>query len=545
MAKHLSSFNGRQMLKNARSKLGGLPSKRLKGLIKKFSIRSHKYRHDEGGSSTDPADNDDQSSLGIPPTPAPTPADLLIPSNSNENVSRLVRKAGRVSSTGYQPKQGGAGLLSLPQELFDHITSYLGYAHIGVLALVNKELMARFLRSCERLDPLDTEEQSPYKLLGRFIKRAPIPRAKVRGTLLSLVDYDMEDIVYCYKCKKLHDPFLAFRDRAYAPHKAARCSDWSMDHHMPSRATRKLLRTITKRRLHGAEYRYLMQQVNNTATFYQKGILVQISLRMRYRNDDMILRRQQIISSTIKSSLAMWLFSQQVLDPQPASSSFLTLPKVYPACYHKSWGTVYSSLIHQLINPHCTQDHGDEEIPQHSPECFGSFKGDNNFDASKQEGHMIHERLKWQSSPTPRNPMDVPAPLGDVLSCSNCTTDFSLDVVALPEPFGWGFVLTTWIDLGRLDFCSKWDSHRDGRPLRHYLRKHVHGDICTRFEDLSTRLDHQPRISEINLDRMHPVEWAERAARGQGLYSGWSSAHSCNPATGWIEDPDPLEEADY
>ncbi|KAI2618989.1 hypothetical protein GGS26DRAFT_584802 [Hypomontagnella submonticulosa] len=536
----MSPFNGKQIFNNARSKLKH--SQRLKGIVRALSIRRLKQYRGTGADSGDALDNDDQSSIGNPVSLA-GPSTTMINSSTDTTASASEAKLKDVVtlSPGGSTKDKAMGLLDLPQELFDSITSYLGHAHIAVLALVNKELMARFMNSCAKLEIIEPSEPQ-YRVLNAFIKKADSSKTKVRGTFLSLVDYDLEDVVYCYKCKKLHDPFVSFRDRAYAPHKATRCTDWSMEHHMPSRATRKMLRSITKRRIHGAEYRHLLQQVNNTTTTYQKGIMVQVSLRMRYRDDDLILRRQQVVSSIDKSALALWLFGQQLQHPAPSGTAALQLPKVYLMCNHQSWGAVFSPLIQQLVDTLCKEsDTDDDDASQHTPVCFDSEA----IDVSKQEGHMIHERLKWLSSEDKPNPMDMPALLGDVLGCNKCTTDFSLDVAPLPEPFGWGFVLTTWLDLGRLDFCTKWDSHRDARPGREYKRQHGHGDICEKFEGLASRRDHRPRIAALDLERMRNYGWGERAAAGRDRYVAWTSAHSCNPATGWIEDPDPLEEEDY
>ncbi|KAI1138090.1 hypothetical protein F5Y05DRAFT_385165 [Hypoxylon sp. FL0543] len=537
----MSPFNGKQILNNARSKFR--QSHRLKSLIKKLSIKRLKNQDSDEGDSAYVIDHDDQSSIAHSASPADLGA-LITSNSSNSNASHLSNDSGarpedfHTPSLGGQSEQEASRLLLLPQELFDHITSYLGPAQIAVLALVNKELMSRFMNSCTALQIVEPYEPVSYRVLNKFVRKADSSKTKIRGTLLSLLDYDILDVVYCYKCKKLHDPFVSFKDRAYAPHKATRCSDWTMDHHMPSRATRKMLRTITKRRIRGVEYRHLMQQVNNTQTTYQKGILVQVSLRMRYRDDDLLLRRQQVVSSIDKSALALWLFGEMLTPVPVTSAAFLSLPKTYPMCNHLSWGLVYSMLIRQLIDPHCRSNHAPDE--KHTATCFSSDP----LDVSKQDGHMIHERLKWVSSDEKRNPTDVPAPLGDVLGCAKCTTDFSMDVVRLPEPFGWGFALTAWLDLGRLDFCSKWDSHRDARPCREVERQRAHGDICERFEGLASRLDHRPRVGALDAARMDNYGWGARARLGRDRHVNWSSGHSCNPATGWIEDPDPLEEAD-
>ncbi|KAL7620817.1 hypothetical protein AAE478_009815 [Parahypoxylon ruwenzoriense] len=490
--------------------------------------------HSGDEDSNDVVDIDDQSSIENPVSP--TEADTSI--SSDVTVPEVEAKSAVSLLPGSRPERNVSGLLLLPQELFDAITSHLGHAQIVVLALVNKELMARFMRSATALELSPPDEPPSFKALNAFIQKADSSKTKIRGTLLSALDYDLEDLVYCYKCKKLHDPFVTFKDRAYAPHKATRCTDWSAEHHMPSRATRKLLRSITKRRNHDVEYRHLLQQVNNTATMYHRRIMVQVSLRVRYRNDDLLLKRQQIISSIDKTALAIWLFGQQLQDPPPPS---LSLPKAYKMCNHLSWGSVYSPILEHWTKLLCKEDHSGEENPLHTPACFGT----DTHDVSKQPEHMIAERLRWLSSGAEWNPMDLPTQLGDVLGCDKCTTDFSLDVISLPEPFGWGFVLTSWLDLGTCDFCPKWDSHRDARPSRNYTRKQAHGDICERFEDLPSRLNHRPRISELDLERMNNYGWAMRATEGKDRNISWSSGHSCNPATGLIEDPDPLDDADY
>ncbi|XXH06138.1 Peptide methionine sulfoxide reductase [Hypoxylon texense] len=546
----MSPFNGKEMFSHARSKLkqyGG-----LKRIIKKMSIRRlKKQKHDGGGSggSGEGSSNtmavvvDDQSSIDPPCPPCPSPSLGVNPSSSSsDDTDSEVSDANHalILSTGRQSAQGNSPLLLLPQELFDMITSYLDHAHVALLALVNKELMARFMRSCVKLGLGAPEDPTSYKMLNTFIKSAASPgmtKTKARGTLLSLIEYDLEDVVYCYKCKKIHSPFVSFMDRAYAPRKATRCIDWTMEHHMPSRATRKMLRTITKRRIHGSEYRYLLRQVNNTSTAYLKGIMAQITLRVRYRDDELLLRRQQVVSSIDKTALALWIFGQQLVDANTVVPSNMTVPRVYAMCNHRTWFSTYMPLIKQLLQPLCTASHPDHE--GHSAACFSSEE----LDVSKQEGHMICERLKWLSSGAKQNPMDTPALLGDVLGCDKCTTDYSLDVISLPEPFRWGFVLTSWLDLGALDFSAKWDSHRDARPSREYKRS-VYGDICKRFEDVESPRDFRPRIREIDLERMQNYGWGQRVADGKDRYIMWVQSHTCNPRTGWIEDPDPLEEAD-
>lgn len=538
----------------------------MKIILKKGKIHVIDDHVDDIGSFKDTTSNNDQSSINNLTLPDQSSIyNLTYPdrtatvklscssSSSDADASGPNDKHALVTRTPeYQPSQKSLPLLRLPQELFDMITGYLDDAHIVVLALVNKELLARFMHWTTITGLRDPDDPPSYRYLDRFLKLQSSPgmsKSRARGVVLSLIDYDMDDVVYCYKCKKIHSPFVSFMDRAYAPHKATRCMDWTMDHHMPSRATRKMLRVVTKRRIHGVEYRPLMQQVNNTSTTYLKGVMAQVSLRMRYRDDELLLRRQQVVSSIDKNSLALWLFSQQLYPSTGTNSSTVpnqsltTLPQVYPMCNHRAWYSEYMSLLYQLVLPLC-KSHGNHDTHTlHTAACFSN----EHYDVSKQEGHFIYERLKWLSSGAKANPMDTPTLLGDVLGCSRCTTDFSLDVISLPEPFGWGFILTTWLDLGTLDFSAKWDSHRDAKPGRE-CKRHIsetYGDICRRFEDLESSRDYRPRISELDLERMQNYGWGQRAVQGKDKYITWTQSHSCNPMTGMIEDPDPLEEADY
>ncbi|KAI1496992.1 hypothetical protein F5X99DRAFT_44891 [Biscogniauxia marginata] len=489
-------------------------------------------------------DNDDQSSIGHAEGSASPNASNNAVSNPTTAVANLAPDAKQPAASPPAPAQErkATKLLQLPQELFDEITKYLLPANILVLALVNKELMTRFVHVAPKPAPGDDNALSPWKALSRYMRRVDSSKTKVRGSFLSLVDYDLLDLVYCYKCKKMHDPFISFRDRAYAPNKSSRCADWPPDHHMPPRATRKLLRTITKYRAHGAEYRHLLQQVNNTVTTYQNGILSQTSLRLRFRDDSQMLRRQQVVSFIDKTAQALWLFRQQLLDPAPTGNQSITLPKVYRICNHITWDSMYGPLFERLTAPLCKHEHGVViENPEHGPSCFSREP----LDMSKQEGHTIAERLKKRSLIAKSKPTDVPTLLGDIIGCDKCTTDFNLDVIALPPPFHWGFVMTTWLDLGKIDFSNKWDSHRDLRPGREFKRKNAHGDICEKFEDLQSNRDFRPRINKLNQARMGGYGWGKRAANGKDKYMNWSSGHSCDPATGWLQDPDPLEKEDY
>ncbi|RYP18660.1 hypothetical protein DL765_003795 [Monosporascus sp. GIB2] len=523
--------------------------------------------------SEDLLDNDDQSSIGNPESP-----DV----KSTEEAEKAVGDASSSSSSSSQSPvsssshsgQNLSRLMLLPQELFDEITSYLNPAHIVLLALVNKELMGRFLRQHPPLPPPPPDQQqpgqpptppgpavpsSPWRALGDYIRTSDTAKGRIRGTLLSTLDLDLPDLVYCYKCRKMHDPFVTFMDPAYAPHKSRRCVDYSADHHMPPRATRKLIRTITKQRMRGdADYRHLLQQVNNTTTCYRGGRLGQTSLRMRYRGDSVLLRRQQVVASVNKTPFSLWLFNAQ-LDAAANRAAAQALPKVHRICNHLTWMDRYAVLLDRLLRPLCRKEQANEAHPVHTHACFSR---DDPFDpAQPGSGHAIAERLRQlalasQTTTTTAPPdavtvTDVPPPLGAVQCCDRCTTDFALDVAPLPAPFHWGFVLTTWLDLGRIDFCAKWDSHRDVRPGRDFRRPAGNAvpDICERFEDLTSWRAGPPRpaaaVHPLDLDRMRNYGWAERAAAGRDRYVAWASAHCVDPMTGRILDPDPLEDADY
>lgn len=455
-------------------------------------------------------------------------------------------------------------LFALPQELFDEIVKYLGPAHIVCLALADKELFRRFLR-VHGPPPLDGQEagsetqpspelaltSASWKILGQYVRNADAlgNKAKVRNTLLSLIDSDILNLVYCYKCKKLHDPFITFIDRAYVPKKAAKCVDYAFDHHMPPRATRKLLRTITKTRKQGVPYQHLMQQVNNTSTVYKNGIVVQLSLRMRYRGDSLLLRRQQVVSSMDKTALALYLFTQQLKFPAPGGLATTTSPIVHKICNHFTWNTQYATTLNELIDGHCQADKSSSQ-PQpdehrHSPNCFTKEL----YDAAKDEGSRVFRRFEQVKNGTrpETKPNSSDYFLGEIHGCDRCTTDFSMDVISLPEPFHWGFILTTWLDLGTVDFCPKWDSHREVRPGRVFARQPSEfGDICRSFESIDSiaQTHYTATIRDLDLERMDNYGWGRQAAQGKNKYISWSTGHCPDPSTGMIADPDPLEPDD-
>ncbi|KAK8065423.1 hypothetical protein PG997_012170 [Apiospora hydei] len=471
-----------------------------------------------------------------------------------------------------KPQPTRSKLLDLPQELLDSITNYLSPANIVVLALVNKELLGRFIQSAAAPPPGESPQTSDpdassssglsgqptnvltplaSKALGDYVKKVDTPKHRVRSALLSLLDNDLLDLVYCYKCKRLHGPFIPFKDRVFAPKKAVRCVDHPPDHHIPSRANRKLLRIITKRRKQGVEYSHLMAQVNNTATVYKNGILVQTSLRMRYRGDNLLLRRQRVVSSVDKTPLSLWRFFQQLSD-LPISSA-TSDPKVLTICPHQTWRSRYGKLFGQLLTHVCKKAHrGDVSGVPAAGACSADCFSHEPYDVSTNTGNAVFDRLsQLDDTGRPRPDLLTSAPntsldtFGTGGGCAACTTDFHLDVVKLPEPFKWGFVLTTWLDLGPVDFCPKWDSHRDLRPPRPYVRVNDElGAACRQFENVAGLDDYVPVINELNLDRMKNYGWAERAAQGRDRYIAWNSGHCANPITGWFADPDPLDEDD-
>ncbi|KAK8100208.1 hypothetical protein PG999_010582 [Apiospora kogelbergensis] len=431
-----------------------------------------------------------------------------------------------------KPQPTRSKLLDLPQELLDSITSYLSPANIVVLALVNKELLGRFIQSAAQAPTEESPQTSDpeassssgssdqptniltplaSKVLGDYVKRVDSPKHRVRSALLSLLDNDLLDLVYCYKCKRLHGPFVPFKDKVFAPKKA----------------------------------------VNNTTTVYKNGIMVQTSLRMRYRGDNLLLRRQRIVSSIDKTPLSIWSFIQQLSDPPFSTAT--SDPKVLTICPHQTWRSRYGKLLGQLLSHACKKSHtGDlSSLPPSAAKCTADCFSHDPYDVAMKPGNTVFDRLSQlnagQATPQlltgiPNNALDT---FGSGGGCAACTTDFHLDVVKLPEPFKWGFALTTWLDLGHVDFCPKWDSHRDLRPPRPYVR--VSDDLgaaCRQFEGVAEPDHYVPVINELNLERMKNYGWAERAAQGRDRYISWNSGHCASPVTGWLSDPDPLDEGD-
>ncbi|KAJ1330826.1 hypothetical protein MN608_04282 [Microdochium nivale] len=441
-----------------------------------------------------------------------------------------------------------ARLLSLPQELFDEITKYLSPAGIVVLAMANKELLAMFTGAVAAARPqlMPPPTKHPYGVLGNYINDADHARSRYRGILLSILDMDLPALVYCYKCRRMHDPFVAFADRLYTPSKSAKCADYDEDSHIPPRATRKMLRAITKHRLRGGDdYRPLLQQVNNTSTTFRGGHVVQVSLVMRYRDDNMLLRRQQIVASIDKSPQALFLFRTQLLHAsRPENAGVLKgIPRLRRPCNHLSWLDMYQKATDELLDPLCVSKDDLSDTAQHrdhTPPCFSR----DHRDLALEPGNMISDGLS-----RPRQPRTDA--LGTVTGCDRCTTDVHLDIIALPEPYRWGFALTTWIDVGKIDLSKKWDSHRpDTGPHRDYPRdSEPKGSICGLFEDLGHGAQFEPSLSDLNRARLTNFGYVSAAApadSGSGpRLSSWTVEHAVDPTTGRLIDPDPLTERDY
>lgn len=287
---------------------------------------------------------------------------------------------------------------------------------------------------------------------------------------------------------------------------------------------------------------------------------------MRYRNDDILLRRQQIVASVDKTAQHYFRFRLQLIDASRSSSSGASmmlgsLPRVRGPCNHVSWMYEYHDVIDRmLLDPVCevkketrSQNHRD-----HTANCFSSEP----CDLARRPGNVVSDALAAArsppSSPSPPPPAARPNDFDVVHGCDRCTTDFHFTIVPLPEPYVWGFVLTTWLDVGKIDLSRKWDSHRPGGGISSdYPRgdddgaaDEYKGSICARFEGLERGQKYVPSISELDLERLtdHGMMMGARGwLRGgmPGRLRSWSSEHTVDPATGRIVDPDPLTDDDY
>ncbi|KAI0169975.1 hypothetical protein GGR52DRAFT_489954 [Hypoxylon sp. FL1284] len=383
------------------------PSKNVR---KHLTRRKQRRRSVKKASSTRP---------GLPN--ADTPENASAPEATGSNAL--------VSTTG----QREPALLQLPQEVFDMITDHLEQPYIVLLALLNKELRSRFLFVYERrFAPTLRYRISTMSAFMRFTSSPVMDRLRARGTLLSLVEYDMDDGIYCHACRKIHSAFKQFME-------SCELLPCNSGYAHVSRLTRGTLRLVTKRRMRGGDYRGILQQINVGFTRSIRGIVCQSSQRVRFRNDRLWVRQQHVVSSMDKSESTLYRLGTTLVDLSTVTlqGGVEAKPRAYMACCHAIWQEIYVSLMMQFLG--CFPGVSGTIHNVHAPTCFSSA----HRDLSQEEGHMICERLRWLSSGAKAKPMDTPAPLGDVIGCDQCMTDYSLDIVSLPEPYGWGFVLTS------------------------------------------------------------------------------------------------------
>ncbi|KXJ96265.1 hypothetical protein Micbo1qcDRAFT_158483 [Microdochium bolleyi] len=269
---------------------------------------------------------------------------------------------------------------------------------------------------------------------------------------------------------------------------------------------------------------------------------------MRYRDDNMLLRRQQTVASVDKSAHALFLFRTQLLHASRPENSVLLkgIPRLRRPCNHMSWLQVdtWREAVDGLLESLCPNNH-DTEHKEHSPSCFSHDRRD----LALEPGNMIFGGGIAAAAAAAGRPSTRVLGGGDddVRGCDRCTTDAHLAVIPLPEPYRWGFALTTWLDVGKIDLSKKWDSHRPDTGQNRDYPRHAEpkGSIARAFECLGPGERFEPKLSELNQARLTNFG-SVSAAPGRGSRSGsWTVEHGVDPATGRLLDPDPLTELDY
>ena len=356
-------------------------------------------------------------------------------------------------------------------------------------------------------------------------------------------------------------------------------------HDLPWRASRRALRCVAKRAVRGdGSHAPLLRQVNGTRTSCRGGALAQVSVRARCHRDGegsgtrVLLRRRQVVASVDKTPLALWLFGARLEgaadgraggggsggggsyhhtsggSSSSSGSAGAGLPRIHWICAHLAWIDRYAVFVDRLLRPLCARVRAGLDHPVHGRACFDGRKP---FDPAAQEGHAVAERLRQLRNATPAKAVladGSAAPLGAVRSCDRCATDFCLDVAPLPAPFGWGFVLTTWMDPGvamagpappSSDASCRINDDDEPRPDDDRPDDGCRPDVYERFEGLRGPGPATSDIPPRDLERIRNYGWAERAAAGgPERYVAWESAQAVDPLTGRILDPDPLDGGD-
>lgn len=311
---------------------------------------------------------------------------------------RLTKSDPRFGIAEIHHQSGSKTLNNLPIEIIQYITSFLPTSSAAALALCSKAILKKLGSAYfEELDKGKWQiERWNYEVPSLTDQQAE------RQTFLLLLDKDVNRIIFCYFCQKLHDPDKTIPDnwiRGERPCSAADRTTLIYGYYGFNYS--RIYMAMKYHRL-GLDNKVILSQLSRTVTKYYDGTSHQQSLSSR------------IISNTFYLRTQHWLLLPPNLPPElPKSYYFWNL------CWHMRTFHNSRSYLEEFLQ--CRLSH--YEDGRLCPTCSG---------------------LK---------------------QCKECLTEFQIDVKDLQNR-GSAIVITEWQDFGEVltPFDPKWRCHFTNYP---------------------------------------------------------------------------------
>ncbi|KAK7751232.1 hypothetical protein SLS62_006777 [Diatrype stigma] len=347
-----------------------------------------------------------------------------------------------------------------------------------------------------------------------------------RGLLLDMLDRDLDTVIKCAACNKLHCAL-----KTLIPEKSPKAAFYKCtepppgDYSIPTRITAGIARAIIKLHERKRDYQPLTQQINTSRTYVRDdGVLNQIAHIARVSSaGDLLLRTQQVWAMQGLDTFAVRELSE---DPSDVDAYTYSAGPLMPEslCAHLNWG----DQIHSICNSHSP--------PSEITNGIGYYdRGTGSTRLQRQDQYYLCPAFRLLTS----RQFNRLVPVTRVTGCPRCQTDCQVELTRLPRPFGSGFLLTTWKNLGRGVAAPRdsWTSHDVlvATPPRHPLAL---GRIREQFDTAADgTLAARPGITASNLHQIHSVaREVERNGNGVAL------THIPDKVTGLIRGFVPVDQ---
>ncbi|KAI1857541.1 uncharacterized protein JN550_013174 [Neoarthrinium moseri] len=323
----------------------------------------------------------------------------------------------------------------LPQCVLRCVTDQLPSASITLLSLVNSRMRSRLMWGDVQLQ--DDEDQ--------------------HSQFLDILSRDIDPMAHCLPCQKLHPPLRSLmregpmiqgRDTKGYECLYSCTGDNMFSDDIPRRLTPVLIKGIMKLHRQRKDYRHLMEQVNTTRASSINGFMISINIECKVRNDRLVLKTEQVWACQDVTSAAVWRLEHALQESWYAPIDIARPIQFEPLCKHKKWSTeLHDGCTLPDLYPHRACARRCKSGITHTPGCLESTKIGPGELCLQLDCIFRHDRNCDNGCLTS---------LGKYSGCEVCSTDFLIDKVEIPKPFGWGLRLTTWKDLGNGSATTDW-----------------------------------------------------------------------------------------